>query len=97
MKLFRVFLILYFIGINIFGLYAMKVDKIRAENHEWRISEKNLFKIAIIGAAGGEWAGMYLFRHKTLHNQFIYGMPAIFVLNIAVFILLVNMKEKRKF
>ena len=42
----------------------MKVDKQRARNRQYRISEKTLWTIAIIGGAIGTALGMNLFRIK---------------------------------
>lgn len=62
----------------------MYVDKSRARNHEWRISEKSLFTLAILGGACGGVLGMYLFRHKTKHNSFAFGFPIIAAIQIFI-------------
>lgn len=77
---------LYFIAINIIGLAAMAGDKQKAKKHQWRISEKTLFSIALLGGSIGTWAGMYLFHHKTKHWYFVVGMPVIFIVQIAIMI-----------
>lgn len=62
----------------------MSVDKKRAINgktHE-RISEKTLFTYALFLGSVGIFCGMYVFRHKTKHMQFVIGIPIIFILNI---------------
>ncbi len=68
---------IYFIIINLAGFISMGVDKYKARMHMWRIPEKTLFLLAILGGAAGCLAGMYLFRHKTRHWYFVLGMPAI--------------------
>lgn len=72
----------YLMLMNIMGLVAMGVDKAKAKRHAWRIPEKRLFLISILGGSLGMWAGMYLFRHKTKHWYFVVGMPAIFILQV---------------
>ena len=62
----------------------MYVDKSRARNHEWRISEKSLFTLAILGGACGGVLGMYLFRHKTRHNSFAFGFPIIAAIQVFI-------------
>lgn len=75
-------LIYYFIGINIIGFFAMAIDKNKARKNLWRIPERTLFLIAIIGGSLGSMLGMKTFRHKTKHKSFVYGIPSIFLLQI---------------
>ena len=75
-------MIYYLIFINIVGLLSMYLDKYFAKNNMYRISEKNLFFIAIIGGSIGSIIGMYKFRHKTKHKQFIIGLPSILIFQI---------------
>ncbi|MDU7536942.1 MAG: DUF1294 domain-containing protein, partial [Peptostreptococcaceae bacterium] len=61
-------------------------DKYFAKNNMYRISEKNLFFIAIIGGSIGSIIGMYQFRHKTKHRQFTTGLPFIIFIQIMILI-----------
>ena len=76
-------LALYGIIVNIAGFAAMGIDKSRARRKVWRIPESTLFFIALIGGSIGSLLGMYGFRHKTRHWYFVWGMPAILVLQVA--------------
>ena len=75
--------IIYLILINIITFIIFGVDKSRARSHAWRIPEKRLFFLAVIGGSIGAIAGMYIFRHKTRHWYFVIGMPLILVLQLA--------------
>ena len=79
-------MIYYLIFINIVGLLSMYLDKYFAKNNMYRISEKNLFFIAIIGGSIGSIIGMYQFRHKTKHRQFSTGLPFIIFIQIMILI-----------
>ena len=79
-------MIYYLIFINIVGLLSMYLDKYFAKNNMYRISEKNLFFIAIIGGSIGSIIGMYQFRHKTKHKQFTTGLPFIIFIQIVILI-----------
>ena len=68
--------------INIIGFVLMGIDKKRAKRGAWRISEKTLFMAALLGGSLGTICGMYIFRHKTRHWYFKYGMPLIVVLQV---------------
>lgn len=76
--------IIYLLIINLVGIVAMGADKSKAKNGAWRIPEKTLFFISIIGGSIGTWAGMYLFRHKTKHWYFVIGMPLILIIQIVI-------------
>lgn len=76
----------YLVIINLVGIFVMGLDKRRAEAGEWRIPEKNLFLIALIGGAAGVFAGMQKYRHKTKHWTFILGIPLLFIWNLGLFI-----------
>ena len=71
MKLFAIYLAV----MNVLGVAVMWSDKRRARLHRWRIPEKVLFGVSLLGGSAGTWAGMYLFRHKTKHWYFVAGMP----------------------
>lgn len=81
-------LLIYLIGINLAGFIIMGVDKKRAIRGAWRISEASLFLTAFWGGSLGCILGMQHFRHKTKHWYFKYGMPAILIVQILVFVLL---------
>ena len=68
---------IYIAVINIIGILAMGIDKEKARKEAWRIPEKVLFLIAILGGSFGCWFGMYGFHHKTKHMKFVIGIPAI--------------------
>ena len=78
----------YLAAINIAGFLAMGIDKKKAARHEWRIPERVLFGIALLGGSIGSLAGMHAFRHKTRHLTFTIGLPLILVLQVMIFQLL---------
>lgn len=55
-----------------------------------RVPERTLFLIAALGGSLGVLAGMYLFRHKTKHKSFVFGVPLILAAQIALAWLLVT-------
>jgi len=78
------FLAIYLLLINALGFSLMLADKQRAKKNAWRIPEKTLLSIALAGGSFGTYAGMRLFRHKTLHLKFSLGVPVMLALHIAV-------------
>lgn len=76
----------YFVILNILGFALMGIDKYRARKRAFRIPEATLFLIAIVGGSIGSLAGMYAFRHKTRHWYFVYGMPFILFVQLALLV-----------
>ena len=76
----------YICLLSLVGFLLMGFDKYKAKKGLWRIPEKNLFLIAILGGSAGAVVGMYLFHHKTRHWYFRYGLPAILLLQSALLI-----------
>ncbi len=83
------FIAVYLTCINLAGLVSMGLDKRKAVRHQWRISEATLFLIALLGGSLGSIIGMQLFRHKTRHWHFVWGMPAIFFIELALILWIV--------
>ena len=75
-------ILIYLLGINVIGFLAMLIDKRKAKKGRWRIQEKTLFMITLLGGGIGTISGMYTFRHKTQKPGFRYGFPAILILEI---------------
>ena len=78
--------IIYLLSINLIGIFAMYIDKRKAKYGKWRISEKTLIFIALLGGAIGTIAGMYWFRHKTQKLKFTLGFPTILISEITIII-----------
>ena len=77
-------LCIYLLVINLVLFAMMGIDKYKARKGLWRIPEKTLFVTAILGGSIGGILGMKLFRHKTLHNSFRFGFPAILIAQLAL-------------
>ncbi len=77
------FMVVYLAVMTAIGFLSMYIDKKRAREHRWRIPEKTLFLIAVLGGSIGSNLGMRVCRHKTKHWYFVVGMPMILVLQIA--------------
>lgn len=60
------------------------IDKSKARRGKWRIPEKTLLITAAVGGAIGAWVGMQVFRHKTQHARFKYGIPAIIIAQMLI-------------
>lgn len=73
----------YLFTVNIVSFILYGVDKYKAKRGKWRISEATLLAMAIIGGSIGEWTGMKVWHHKTMHKKFAIGVPIVLVLQVA--------------
>lgn len=81
-------IILYLLTINIWVFILCGADKYRAKRNMWRVKEKTFFILSILGASPFMLLGMYTFRHKTKHFNFVVCIPMILVLQIVLIIFL---------
>ncbi len=61
---------IYLIAINAVAFIAYGIDKLKAKFRAWRIPEKTLWLLGLLGGAAGGLLGMQVFRHKTRHALF---------------------------
>lgn len=87
----RMMLIYYLLAVNVLTFIVYGVDKWKACRGRWRVPEATLMGLAALGGSVGAWLAMQLFRHKTQKKKFRYGVPALFVLQMAAVVLFLNM------
>lgn len=80
----------YLLFINVFTFLVFGIDKYKAIKYKYRVKEKTLFFLCLIGGTFGGILGMKIFRHKTLKPVFKYGIPIIAILEIFLLIYLFN-------
>lgn len=72
------------ICINVLTFLVYGIDKWKAKQGRWRISEGTLLILAITGGSIGALLGMKVWHHKTKHKKFKYGLPLILLAQIAL-------------
>ena len=77
-------LIWYLSVINFTTWAAYGLDKGRAKSGKWRIPERTLLLLALIGGSLGALAGMIMFRHKTRKAKFFISVPVMFVVHCVI-------------
>lgn len=75
---------LYAAAASLLTCLLFAVDKRRAIRGAWRIPEARLWLAAALGGATGGVVGMQLFRHKTRHAAFRWGMPVLAALQLGL-------------
>ncbi len=77
-------LAVWLIAINLVTFAVYGADKRRARRGAWRVPEKTLFLLPLLGGSIGALLGMRVFRHKTKHWYFVWGVPAILLAQLAL-------------
>ena len=78
------YLLWYLAAVNLVTFTVYGVDKAKARRGAWRVPEKTLFLLPLLGGGVGALLGMLVFRHKTKHWYFVWGIPLILVAQIAL-------------
>ena len=84
-------ILIYILIINVITFLIMWFDKHEAKIGDWRVPERTLFLLVLLGGGIGGIAGMYVFRHKTRKWYFKIGFPAILIMQIVLVIYLKNL------
>lgn len=71
---------IYALIITIYTFIAFWLDKRYSVKGSWRLPEKYLLGLCLIGGSVGAYIAMKLFRHKTKHLKFTIGVPLIFLI-----------------
>lgn len=70
------------INLATFAVYG--ADKRRARRGAWRVPERTLLLLPLLGGSIGALLGMRVFHHKTKHWYFVWGVPAILLAQLAL-------------
>lgn len=75
----------YFLLINFIAIILMKRDKEYSKiEGAKRIRESTLLMTALMGGALGEYYAMYKYKHKTLHRNFLIGVPVSILIHFLI-------------
>lgn len=77
------YLFIALLSLNMATFIAYGIDKYKAKHHQWRTPEATLLVLALLGGSIGATLGMQVFRHKTQHLKFKYGVPVILLAQLA--------------
>ena len=77
-------LLVWLAAVNLVTFAVYGIDKAKAKRGAWRVPEKTLFLLPLLGGSLGALLGMKVFRHKTKHWYFVWGIPLILVAQIAL-------------
>lgn len=74
----------YILAVNLMTFITYGIDKYKARHNRWRVREASLLLLAALGGSIGALLAMRVFRHKTQHKKFRYGVPVILLVQMAI-------------
>ena len=74
------------IPLNMINFLLFGYDKLQAKRGGWRIPEKVLLGLSLVGGGIGGLAGMLVFRHKTRKN--VFWLATIVGIGILIYLVL---------
>jgi len=87
-KSLRIFLILHLLSINFVTFFAYYYDKYAAKKQKWRIPEKTLLAMALIGGTPAASIARKILRHKTKKKNFKIKFWIVILIQIISIIIL---------
>ena len=82
-------IMIYLFVMNLLTFAVFGADKYKARKKKFRVPEKTLLLLAVIGGSTGALAGMYIFHHKTRKWYFRIGVPCIFAAQVLLMVYLI--------
>lgn len=82
-------ILIYLVVLLVMSLATYRVygiDKMRAKKEKWRIPERVLLGLGVLGGATGALVAMKRLRHKTRHISFYIVNILAIVLHIALLV-----------
>lgn len=70
---------------SICSFIQMGYDKRKAIKREWRVPEKSLWLLALIGGAPGAFLGMIVFRHKIKKMKLVVGFTLLMLIDFVIY------------
>ena len=80
----------YLAAVSVLAVVLTGYDKNAAKKQKWRIKERILIIVALLGGSVAMLLTMWTIRHKTKHIKFMMGISIIIMLQAAICILVFN-------
>ena len=89
-KLVENIFLLYLLFINVLSVTVFCADKYRAIKGKYRVPERVLWLVSLLGGATFGYLAMLAVRHKTKHFSFMFFMPLLSVLQAVLVMFILN-------
>jgi predicted MPP superfamily phosphohydrolase len=82
--------LVYFVVISLLAVYLTVRDKNAARNNTWRVKERTLLAVSVLGGSAAMLLTMLAVRHKIRRVKFMAGIPIIILIQIAIVLFVFN-------
>ncbi|MFC2039123.1 DUF1294 domain-containing protein [Chloroflexota bacterium] len=76
--------LVWLVAVSVLTFILYGYDKAQARKGGWRVKEKALHGLALIGGFPGGWAGRSVFRHKTKKRFFLFVLVISTVIHLGL-------------
>lgn len=87
----EIWLLSYLLTINVFSFILFSIDKRKAKNSKWRISEKLLLFVSFLGGSTGSLIAVVTLKHKLSKRKFYLGLPFLILLHRVLIVAIFSM------
>lgn len=84
------YLYIYIGSINLIAIILTLHDKHAAKKRNWRVKERTLLLVSVLGGSVAMLLTMLAVRHKTKRAKFMVGIPLIVALQIAAVLVILH-------
>ena len=74
----------WLVAVSVMAAALAAWDKSRARRKAWRVPERTLWLVSLLGGSIATCLTMCLLRHKTLHRRFMWGLPLLILAQAAI-------------
>ena len=69
----------WLVAVSFMAVAVTTWDKVQAGRRGRRVPERLLWFVSLLGGSVATYVTMLVIRHKTLHRQFMWGLPLLMV------------------
>lgn len=80
----------YLVAVNVIELSLFAWDKLQAKQRGWRVAERQLLTVALLGGTPAAFLASSLFHHKRRKDAFMKPLRQIAVFQVVCGLLLLN-------
>jgi predicted MPP superfamily phosphohydrolase len=86
-----IYAFIYIAAVSLLAVILTIYDKNAAKKNAWRVKERTLLLVSAFGGSAAMLIAMLTVRHKTQRKKFMFGIPLILTIQIAIIVFALNL------